>query len=78
MRYIPAYRIWLDEFQRCPYGDYDYTMKRLDDVIQMIKESGEAYYFVDCQTKMQKELLFTFAESYGIENYITAAIHGEV
>ena len=77
MRYIPAYRIWLDEFQLCPY-DYDYTMKRVHNVIQMIKGFGEAYYFIDCQTKTQKELLFAFAEAYGIENYITAAVHGEI
>ena len=77
MRYIPAYRVWLDNVRACPYGDYDYVRKHIAGVFRLIKYNGEAYYFINCKDEKQKELIFAFAEAHGIEEYVTADVHEE-
>ena len=79
MRYIPSYRVWLDEFQLCPYGDYDWTRKTVAEVIDILKHSEEAFYLIDCATWEMRDAIDRWIDAHGeYADYVRFTVHGEV
>ena len=57
MRYIRAYRVWVDPVHQCPYRDYDFTLKTVTDILQLFEQTGEAFFFIDCATQGMRDTI---------------------
>lgn len=75
MRYVPFHRVWLDTKFPCPYRDFDQTCKTVAEVISLIENAGEAFFYIDCENKSMQEELFHWVDFRDREEYVRIGVH---